>query len=192
MTTPGLHPQTLFVLDDHGRIVSTREPGGSPGPLFAIVPGAGGCAWGVHADVRDDIAGELDRIAQTEPLMRHLREAPVHAERYMSLLEHVRSELSVSASPRVPVPPRYSRIRERSPRRRQASGRIPLLGMVRRRDRGRLDVYSDNRPSSRSMTTVRGRLPRSRAGRDTEEPVLLHAASKILRQRSRTSSGSRA
>jgi hypothetical protein len=31
MMTPGLHLQTLFVLDDHGRIVSTREPGGSPG-----------------------------------------------------------------------------------------------------------------------------------------------------------------
>jgi hypothetical protein len=44
MTTPSLQLRTMFVLDDDGRILSTREPGGSRGPLFCLVRGRDACA----------------------------------------------------------------------------------------------------------------------------------------------------
>jgi len=86
MSTPALHLRTLLVLDDQGRSVSTREPGGIPGPLFTVIRGATSCAWAVRADVPDELARALDRLAGDEPPSDDLRAAPVHAERYLSLL----------------------------------------------------------------------------------------------------------
>lgn len=83
---PELHLQTLFVLDDAGRIASTREPGSVPGPLFSLVRGESACAWAVRADVPDDLARELDRLAGEEPPASSFREPPVHAQRYVDLL----------------------------------------------------------------------------------------------------------
>ena len=87
MSTPDLHLKTLFVLDGEGRIVSTREPGARRGPLFSLVRGATSCAWAVRADVPINLASELDRLARNEPPAMDLRHAPLHAERYVSLLE---------------------------------------------------------------------------------------------------------
>ena len=75
------------MLNDEGRITSTREPSAGPGPLFSLVRGATGCAWAVRADVPEDIACELDDLAREEPPILDLRDAPVHAQRYVSLLE---------------------------------------------------------------------------------------------------------
>jgi hypothetical protein len=86
MNPSQLHLETLFALDAAGRIVSTREPNGSPGPLFTLVRGAESCAWAVRADLPADLAGELSRLAGGEPPTRDLREPPLHAERYASLL----------------------------------------------------------------------------------------------------------
>jgi hypothetical protein len=94
MSTPKLQLETLFVLDAAGHIVSTREPLPTPGPLFALVRGAVGCAWAVRADVANEIADELDRLARQEPPLplADLRDIPLHAERYMALTGgHVRS-----------------------------------------------------------------------------------------------------
>lgn len=87
MSTPDLHLKTCFVLNDAGRIVSTREPQGTRGPLFILVRGLISCVWAVRADVPDDIAVELDRVAQDEPPATNFRHAPVHADRYVSLLQ---------------------------------------------------------------------------------------------------------
>jgi RimJ/RimL family protein N-acetyltransferase len=86
MSTPELHLRTGFVLNGAGRIESTREPGPRPGPLFALVRGATRCAWAVRADVPDDLAHELDRLAREEPPAAELREPPLHAGRYLSLV----------------------------------------------------------------------------------------------------------
>ena len=95
-STPELHLKTCFILNDEGRIVSTREPQSVCGPLFILVRGLSSCAWAVRADVSDDVAIELDRIAQDEPPATDFRHAPAHAERYVSLLrariEHVPEE----------------------------------------------------------------------------------------------------
>ncbi len=86
MTTPQLHLETLHILNDQGRIVSTREPGPSRGPLFMLVRGATNSAWAVHADIPQALADELDQLACEEPPILDLRAAPMHADRYTSLL----------------------------------------------------------------------------------------------------------
>ena len=88
MSTPDLHLDTCFVRNDEGRIVSTREPQGERGPLLIIVRGMTSRAWAVRADLPSRLASEIDRIAQSEPPGSDLREAPVHAERYISLLKN--------------------------------------------------------------------------------------------------------
>jgi GNAT acetyltransferase-like protein len=91
VSTPHLHLNTLFVLNDEGRIVSTREPGSNRGPLFALVRSTTDRAWAVHEDVPEDIACDIDRLARTEPPVADLRAAPVHADRYVSLLSRIDS-----------------------------------------------------------------------------------------------------
>jgi GNAT superfamily N-acetyltransferase len=78
------------VLDERGRIVSTREPSPLPGPLFALDRGAARVAWAVHAALPDRIARELAKLASEETPAADLRSEPLHAPRYRSLLrEHV-------------------------------------------------------------------------------------------------------
>jgi hypothetical protein len=87
MGTPELYLQTAFVLDGGGRILSTREPGATPGPLFALVRNEARCAWAVHADLPSDVARELDRLARDEPAASELRAPLVHGERYLAAVE---------------------------------------------------------------------------------------------------------
>jgi hypothetical protein len=92
MTTPERYLDTSFMLNDEGRITSTREPGARRGPLFTLVRGSTRCAWAVRADVPRDLASELGRLAQEEPLALNLSDAPVHADRYLPIArDHVRS-----------------------------------------------------------------------------------------------------
>src|SRR5690348_13183851 len=86
MSTPALNLETSFVLNRDGRIVSTREPHASSGPLFSFVRSARACAWAVRADVVTDIALEIDRLAREEPPSSELSAPPVYADRYVSLL----------------------------------------------------------------------------------------------------------
>jgi len=86
LSTPDLHLHTLFVLNGEGRITSTREPGASRGPLLSLARSPTGCAWAVRADVPDDVARELDDVAREEAPVLNLRDPPVHADRYLSLL----------------------------------------------------------------------------------------------------------
>src|SRR5262245_5179559 len=84
-TKPDLHLKTLFVLNRGGRILSTREPGGNRGPLFTLIRSAASCVWAVRADVPEDIGSEIDDLAREEPPVSEFRDAPIHAERYLSL-----------------------------------------------------------------------------------------------------------
>lgn len=86
VATPELHLRTCFVLNDHGRIVATREPVERRGPLFILARGSRSCAWGIHADVPAGIAGKLDRLARSEPVAIDFRDPPVHARRYLEAL----------------------------------------------------------------------------------------------------------
>lgn len=86
MNSLWLHLQTLFIFNDADRILSTRQPDPTPGPLFSLVRGPTGCAWAVHVDVPQPIAAELERLAAEEPPIDDLRAEPIHAHRYVTLL----------------------------------------------------------------------------------------------------------
>ena len=86
MITPDLYISTSFVLDDNGRIISTREPGAKRGPLMTIVKSQQACAWAVRADIPPALASELDRLARDEAPPLDLQQAPVNSHRYISLL----------------------------------------------------------------------------------------------------------
>lgn len=87
VSTPELQLRTLYRLDGDGRIVGKPHPEPAPGPLFCITRGKQGCAWAVRADVPRCLADELDRLAREEPPASDFREPPLHAERYLSLVE---------------------------------------------------------------------------------------------------------
>ena len=84
--TPRLQLETLFVLDDAGRIVSTREANPTPGPAFSLIRDASTCAWSTHVDVPDRIADELDAFARSEPPADQLSDPPTRADAYVALL----------------------------------------------------------------------------------------------------------
>ena len=84
--TPGIKLRTALLLDEHGRIRSTREPQSQPGPLFTLIRSASSCAWAVRADVPAALGAELDRLAGEEPPFRNPQDAPLHADTYLSLV----------------------------------------------------------------------------------------------------------
>ena len=86
MSTPLIHLETMFVLDDAGRILSTCEPQATPGPRFFLVRGLTGSAWAVRSDVVDEVAEALSRLAQNEPPLSDFRDAPLHAQQYQALI----------------------------------------------------------------------------------------------------------
>ncbi len=89
--TPQLQLKTLFILDDRGRIISTREPLSSPGPVFILIRGETTVEWAIRTDVADDVAGELNSLARQEVASTEWGQPPIHAQRYQDMLgEHVR------------------------------------------------------------------------------------------------------
>lgn len=86
MTTPALQLQTLFALDDAGQITSTREPGGSRGPLFCLIRGVDTCAWAFRADLPKKVADELELLARFERPTSNFQDPPMRAADYLSIL----------------------------------------------------------------------------------------------------------
>ena len=84
--TPQLQLETLLVLDQRGRIISTREPRPSPGPAFMLIRGETELAWAVRADVAGDAADEIIDLARQEPACLDWEQPPVHAGRYQAAL----------------------------------------------------------------------------------------------------------
>jgi hypothetical protein len=78
--------ETLFVLDEERRIVSTREPNPAAGPAFILIRDGTTCAWAVHVDVPSRQAGELAALARSEPPVGEVTDPPRHANAYVALL----------------------------------------------------------------------------------------------------------
>jgi RimJ/RimL family protein N-acetyltransferase len=74
------------VLDDEGRILSTRDPHPEPGPAFSLIRDGRACAWAVHVDVPSHLTRELVALARTEPPSGPIADPPRHTEAYVSLL----------------------------------------------------------------------------------------------------------
>lgn len=101
-----LHLETLFVLDAVGRIGSTREPRANSGPVFILVRSTDDCTWAIRTGVSEEVAGELNRLAREESPLSDLREDPLHADRYKSLLGgRVRSGPAFTFPQTIPQPP---------------------------------------------------------------------------------------
>jgi hypothetical protein len=83
--TPEIQLRTMLVLDERGRAVSTVEP--KPAPLFMLMRSASSCAWAIRADLPEQLAAELERLAREERPYRDPRDAPLHTEKYRSLLK---------------------------------------------------------------------------------------------------------
>ncbi len=86
MVTPKLLLETSYVLSDSGRILSTREPIPRTGPRFVLQRSSSDCVWAFRSDVPDELAAAIGRLAQDEPPAKDLRDAPIHAVKYLSLL----------------------------------------------------------------------------------------------------------
>ena len=83
--TPDLQLRTMFILDRHGRISSTREPQATAGPIFTLIRSASTSAWAIRADRPTELAGKLYCLAREEPPILDPRESPVNADQYLSL-----------------------------------------------------------------------------------------------------------
>ena len=84
--SPRLNLETLFVLDESHRIVSTREPGATVGPLLCLIRSETQCAWACHASVPEHLEARLNRLAAEEPPALDFRAPPLHADLYAELL----------------------------------------------------------------------------------------------------------
>ena len=86
MVTLKLLLETSYDLSESGRVLRTREPNPRPGPRFVLQRSSSDCAWALRSDIPEDLAAEVGRLAQDEPPASDLRLAPIHAEKYLSLL----------------------------------------------------------------------------------------------------------
>jgi rhodanese-related sulfurtransferase len=84
--TPRLQLETLFVLDDNGRIRATREPHPARGPAFSLIRDNRVCVWAVNARVPSEVTRQLIALARSEPPATALTDPPRHAEAYVTLL----------------------------------------------------------------------------------------------------------
>jgi hypothetical protein len=140
MSTPKLHLETAFVLDAAGRITSTREPQATAGPLFTLVRSTRSCAWAVRSDVTEAIAIELNGFAREEPPLSHLRDPPLHGERYTSLIGyHAQSGPAFTFPQAIPQPLSVVLIEDEQLLERHfrgwvvgeiAAGRAPVMAIV--------------------------------------------------------------
>jgi hypothetical protein len=82
-----VHLETLFVLDDHRRIVSTREPNPERGPAFVLIRRADSCAWAIGSGIGNEQARELTRLALDELPTADFRRPPRHLAEYMKIVD---------------------------------------------------------------------------------------------------------
>ncbi|MDX8532014.1 GNAT family N-acetyltransferase [Mesorhizobium sp. VK25A] len=77
--------RTLFRLSRDGRIAGENDPDCSPGPRLWLAGCASGNVFGVHTDLPEDLADELEGLLASEPPFTHPA-TPRHLERYLALL----------------------------------------------------------------------------------------------------------
>ncbi len=86
MSTPELFLNTNFVFNTSGCIIATREPYPRRCPAFVLVRSPVKCAWAVRDNIPEKLRNELDLLAHDEPTISDLRQAPVHANKYLALV----------------------------------------------------------------------------------------------------------
>ena len=95
---PRLHLRTLYELDACGRILCTREPGSSAGPLFTLIRSREELVWAAHAGIPDSMAEGLAAAAAAEVRLEDWRDRPSRSENYRMHLSPL-GPLRASAGP---------------------------------------------------------------------------------------------
>jgi hypothetical protein len=80
------HLETLFLLDGHGRMVSTREPNPVRSPEFVLIRRADSCACALGSGIEDEQAKDITSLALDEHPTADFRQAPKHLEEYMKIV----------------------------------------------------------------------------------------------------------
>ena len=100
-----LQAQALFVHDADGRLLRINEPEPTdPAPRFFLTRTASGNLWRVRYDLPADLVTELERLADSEPLGRDLREPPYHTAAYNDLLAKHTPIAETDAGPAYTLP----------------------------------------------------------------------------------------
>lgn len=76
--------ETLYRLDAQGRITSTREPGSSAGPRFALIRSTTEAAWAVRRGTPTDVIDTLAALVADEPPLRVVGDEPHGAAQYLA------------------------------------------------------------------------------------------------------------
>lgn len=76
--------ETLYRLDERGRITSTREPAPSRGPRFTLIRSATGVAWAARAGTPPEVVDTLADLVAEEPALGDGDGEPRHAAEYLA------------------------------------------------------------------------------------------------------------
>lgn len=86
LITARLELETGFIQDERGRIVSTREPYPSHGPLLCLVRTSNALAWAVRDDVSEEVTNQIGALVYEEPVTSDLQAPPIHTAQYLALM----------------------------------------------------------------------------------------------------------
>lgn len=86
MSKPEIFLHTAFLLNNDGRIISTRDPEPTAGPAFILVRDMESCVWAISEDVPRKLAEELEKLASEELPVLNLQDPPIHEKDYLSLV----------------------------------------------------------------------------------------------------------
>jgi RimJ/RimL family protein N-acetyltransferase len=81
-----LHVETLFTMDDRGRLVSVNQPGGGAAPRFFLGRTTEGNVWAVRHDVDRGLAAALEELLESEPAGLQTGPVPASVAPYVDLL----------------------------------------------------------------------------------------------------------
>lgn len=85
--SPQVQLETQYRLDAQGQIVSTREPGASRGPRFALIRSTTEVAWAVRAGTPANVVDTLAALVPDETPLEVVGDDPRHAAKYLTVVD---------------------------------------------------------------------------------------------------------
>lgn len=95
----GMHIETLFVLDERGRMVAVNEPERPPAPRIYLGRMHGRNIWRFRADLPDDLVARLEEIVAGEPVTGDLSAPFVTRDALRHVLEEYAPVMNVWNGP---------------------------------------------------------------------------------------------
>ncbi len=123
--------ETLWVKDDRGRLLRTREANGRAAPHLVIATSGDSQMAAIGKDVPDALASEVERAVAGSPHPPNPATAPVALARYRQLLESSVGPVEISSGPSYVVPPATA---------------FPSTAEIQRSDGGDIDALQSKNP----------------------------------------------